>query len=123
MVDRELLFTLRVSAEEREKLAALAEAAGVTSADWLRARIREAVLPVRGRSIVDIVRAHLEPSGLGWVPSVARDYGPGAIEALLQADAAGQLELRPDNPRMSPADRELCPKGFEGVLLPWVRIR
>lgn len=68
-------------------------------------------------------------TGLVSVPRLARVLGtvatPAEIrDALLTADRDGTLELRPESGmgRLSASDASLCPKGFDGAPLSWVRI-
>lgn len=69
-------------------------------------------------------------SQLAFVPAVVRpllDAGHdlGAItEALLAADHARLLELRPESGvgLLKPDDAKLCPRGMRGVVLSWLRV-
>jgi hypothetical protein len=71
-----------------------------------------------------------EGDGLSFVPKVVALVQPeldreGAKMALLEAEAEGLLELRPETGlgRLSEAEQLACPEGSYGTRLSWARRR
>ncbi|MCU0693111.1 MAG: hypothetical protein MUF54_17095 [Polyangiaceae bacterium] len=78
--------------------------------------------------MLDAVKANVLPNvGMAMVPAVVRALGGdmGFVhQALLDASKAGLFELRPESGmgRLSAQERELCPVGYDGAVLSWVRL-
>lgn len=137
------LVAIRLTPPEMAALRAAADTAGVSVSGYIRRRLfhhsGEAKLPQEPRrpstkndleKILEAAHAELTLSNmqpLVYVAAVVRRSGlptQRAQAALLLGSMRGKLELRPESSmgRLTKADSELCPKGFEGVTLSVMRL-